>query len=59
MAYWMYCSQCESPVEEFASYCSTCKCTVDKLEVIRMDYETLEFMTEATDPRRPPRSDSG
>ena len=29
------------------------------MEIIRMDDETFDFMTEPTDPRKAPRADSG
>ena len=59
MVDWLYCPQCENAIDEYVTCCSNCKRPVDQLEIIRMDQETLEFMTEATDSRRPPRSDSG
>ena len=59
MTYWMYCPQCETVVDEFEACCSQCKKPINVLETIRMDDETLEFMTEETDPRKAPRSDSG
>lgn len=55
----MYCPQCEAVVDEFETCCFKCKKPINVLETIRMDDETLEFMTEETDPRKAPRSDSG
>ena len=59
MTYWMYCPQCETVVDEFETCCSQCKKPINVLEIVSMDDETLEFMTEPTDPRKAPRSDSG
>ena len=59
MVYWMYCPQCESAVDEFENCCSECKRPINVMEIIRMDDETFDFMTEPTDPRKAPRSDSG
>ena len=55
----MYCPKCESTVDEFENCCSKCKRPINVMEIIRMDEETFEFMTEPTDPRKAPRSDSG
>ena len=55
----MYCPQCESAVDEFENCCSECKRPINVMEIIRMDDETFDFMTEPTDPRKAPRSDSG
>ena len=55
----MYCPQCETVVDEFEICCSQCKKPIKVLEIVSMDDETLEFMTEPTDPRKAPRSDSG
>ena len=55
----MYCPQCESAVDEFETCCSECKRPINVMEIIRMDDETFDFMTEPTDPRKAPRSDSG
>ena len=59
MVYWMYCPQCESAVDEFETCCSECKRPINVMEIIRMDDETFDFMTEPTDTRKAPRSDSG
>ena len=59
MVYWMYCPQCESAVDEFETCCSECKRPINVMEIIRMDDETFDFMTEPTAPRKAPRSDSG
>jgi hypothetical protein len=55
----MYCPQCETVVDEFETLKRERREPINVLEIVSMDDETLEFMTEPTDPRKAPRSDSG
>jgi len=60
MTAWMNCPRCDAVVDEYETDCSGCKLQqIWKHDWTLVSEEVFDFMTTGTDPRMPPRSDSG